>query len=442
MVGVLRWIRLAISPLSIALVMTACTITLGEPRSTEPSASARPSAQPSPSANEPPTASVRAGGRLAVVRDDGVLYTMRPDGSDVVELIAGGDRALSAVQPAWSPDGTRLAWVVSDPAAGPVVGGIAVAGPRGEHPVVSATPFVPYYLSWDPTGTKVAFLGSAGDPNFPVEMGVLEVGPESTEPKPVAGGSPFLYFAWGPDGSTVLAHAGYERLEEIRLNGRSTSVTPRPGLFATPAWSADGRTLVYVERGADDLQRLIADAGDGGKPRTLVEGRGAVSFVLRPDGAAVAYQVLGPGEGDFFDRRPSEPGDGVRVVDLRTGATRRATRIRAMTYWWSPDGERLLTFAPQPEAPNTIPFGWQVWDGTSTSAVQGLHSPTLSVLQDYAPFFTQYAQSTTPWAPDGSAFAFAAESPDGAGRIVVQEVDGEPIVVGEGVYVTWSPAEA
>ena len=308
--------------------------------------------------------------------------------------------------------------------------------------VVSATPFVPYYLSWDPTGTRVALPRLRRRSQLPGRDG--RPGGRARVDRAEAGRrwSPFLYFAWGPDGSTVLAHAGYERLEEIRLNGRSTSVTPRPGLFATPAWSADGRTLVYVERGAGNVQRLIARAGDGGKPRTLVEGRGAVSFVLRPDGAAVAYQVLGPGEGDFFDRRPSEPGDGVRVVDLRTGGHAPGHPDQSDDVLVEPGRRAPPDVRPATRGPGHHPFGWQVWDGRTTSDVQGLHSPTLSVLQDYAPFFTQYAQSSTPWAPDGSAFAFAAESPDGTGRIVVQEVDGEPIVVGEGMYVTWSPTEA
>jgi hypothetical protein len=172
----------------------------------------------------------------------------------------------------------------------------------------------------------------------------------------------------------------------------------------------------------------------------LVEGRGALSFVLRPDGEAVAYQRLGRADDDLYDRRATQPGDGVRVVDVRTGVTRRATSIRAMTFWWSPDGERLLALAPEPEAPGTIPFLWQVWSGGRASEVTGSHSPTIEVLRDYAPFFTQYAQSTTPWAPDGSAFAFAAEGPEGTGQIVVQEVGGDPVAIAPGVFVTWSPS--
>lgn len=432
----LRSLRLA-TLVTVVAALPACTITLGERRSPEPTSSVPASSsaalEPSASGAEP------HGGRLAIVQSDGALYTARSDGSDRTELAEGGDPAVTAAQPAWSPDGSKLAWVIRDASAGPSIGAIAVAGPRGEDLVVSPTPFAPYYLSWDPTGTRVAFLGSSGDPEVPVEMGVLEVGGESGTPRPVAGGSPFFYFAWAPDGRSVLAHAGYDRLEEIALTGRSTTVIDRPGLFPTPAWSADGRTLVYAERGAGGVQRLVAVVGRR-DPRILDEGRGAISFVLSPDGGSVAYQMLGEADSDLFDRRPTQPGDGVRVVDLRSGRTRHATSTRAMTFWWSPDGGRLLALAPRPAAPETIPFLWEVWDGRRSAAVEGHHSPTLEVLRDYAPFFTQYAQSTTPWAPDGSAFAFAAEEPDGGGQIVVQEIDGSPTVIGEGVYVTWSPA--
>lgn len=366
------------------------------------------------------------------------MYTIEADGSERAELITAEGEALTALQPAWSPAGERLAWVISEVRHGAIAGAIVVAGPRGEDPVVTPTPFVPYYLSWSPTGDRVAFLGPGADPEAPVQMGVLDLGSDEPQVRPVAGGEPFLYFAWGPDGRRVLAHAGFDRLEEIDLEGRSTPVTMRPGLFAAPAWSDDGRTLVYAERGPDGVQRLVAVV-DQGPPETLVEGNGALSFVLRPDGRAVAYQMLGERDGDLFDRRPTDPGDGVRVIDLRTGAERRATSIRAMTFWWSPDGQRLLVLGPEPESTGTIPFVWQVWNGRRVFDVAGRHSPTLELLRDYAPFFTQYAHSATPWSPDGSAFAFPVLGPDGSGQIVVQEVGGEPSVIGGGVYVTWSP---
>ncbi|MDQ3210055.1 MAG: hypothetical protein M3Q20_02585 [Actinomycetota bacterium] len=415
--------------------LAACTITLGERRESPLSPVETPNATADPTPGE---RSISAPGRLAVLEADGSLYTTEANGSDRVDLISSQGSALTALQPAWSPEGDRLAWVISQARDGAIAGAIVVAGPRGEDPVISPTPFVPYYLSWSPAGDRVAFLGAGGDPEAPVQMGVLDVSRADAEARAIAGGDPFLYFAWGPDGRRVLAHAGFDRLEEVDLDGRATSVSDRPGLFAAPAWSDDGRTLVYVERGPNGLQRLVA-VSDGASPEVLVEGPGALSFVLRPDGRAVAYQMLDERDSDLFDRRPTEPRDGVRVIDLPSGAERRATSIRALTFWWSPDGKQLLALAPEPGSSGAIPFLWQVWDGGRVIDAEGRHSPTLQVLRDYAPFFTQYAQSATPWAPDGSAFAFPVSSPDGAGLIVVQEVGGDPAAIGPGVYVTWSP---
>jgi hypothetical protein len=422
--------------ISLALpALTACSITLGEPRTDLTTGPA-----PSPTVSPSPGGTAGVGsvlGRLAVLESDGSLYTIEGDGSERTELITAEDGAVIAMQPTWSPGGDRLAWVTRETRSDAIAGAIVVAGPRGEDPVVTPTPFVPYYLSWSPTGDRVAFLGP-GSAEAPVQMGVLELDGDAPQVRPVAGGKPFLYFAWAPDGRRVLAHAGFDRLEEIDLEGRSTPVTARPGLFATPAWSDDGRTLVYAERGPAQAQRLVAVV-DGGRPQTLVEGTGALSFVLRPDGRAVAYQMLGERDSDLFDRRPTEPGDGVRVIDLRTGVERRATLIRAMTFWWSPNGEQLLTLAPEPGSTGAIPFLWQIWNGRRLIEVPGRHSPTLELMRDYAPFFTQYAQSASPWSPDSSAFAFPVLSPDGRGQIVVQEVGGAPSVIGGGVYVTWSP---
>jgi WD40-like Beta Propeller Repeat len=418
------------------VAMTSCTLTFG---SDDGGASVGPSdVAPIPSA--PPAAGRSTSGRLAIVERNGGLYTILPDGSDLVELAPGGNGVVTAVQPTWSPDGRHLAWVLRDGSAGPAGGSIVVAGPRGEDPVATPTPFVPFYLAWDPTGTRVAFLGAGGDPEVPVEMGVLTLDHDIEPPRAIAGGSPFFFFAWGPGGQRIVAHAGVNRLEEIDLAGRTTPVTTKPGLFSTPAWSTVGRTLAYVERGPKGVQRLMVRTG-GSAPRSVAQGRGVLSFVLRPDGRAVAYQLLGPGEGDFSDPTKTGAG-GIRVVDLTSGRTQQATDLRAMTFSWSPDGTRLLALSPLPAASGAIPFSWQVWNGRGSSTLRGVHSPTLEVLRDYAPFFTQYAQNTTPWAPDGSAFAYAEEEADGVGEIVVQRIGGDPVVIGSGVFVTWSSSGA
>ncbi len=403
-------VLVACSVVALAGSIGACTLTFGEPRSTQNPATSRPPAPGSPD-DATAAAPISAPGRLAIVGPGGSLVTMRADGSDRVDV---SQDAGPSSQPTWSPEGDRLAWVVQVTSDDGVSGAIVVAGPRGEEPIVTPTPFLPYYLAWSPTGDRVAFLGAGGDPEAPVEMGVLDLSQDPASARAVAGGDPFFYFVWTPGGRRVLAHAGFDRLEEIGLDGGATSVSDRPGLFAAPAWSRNGArwcTRSAPEAGRSDSSLVV----DGGRPRVLVEGEGALSFVLRPDGGAVAYQLLGEDDGDFYDRRPTQPGEGVRVVDVRTGKTRKATSMRAMTFWWSPDGERLLALAPEPGSSGTIPFVWQVWEGGRATEAEGRHSPTIEVLRDYAPFFTQYAHSATPWAPDGSAFAFPAEAADGTG---------------------------
>ena len=171
-----------------------------------------------------------------------------------------------------------------------------------------------------------------------------------------------------------------------------------------------------------------------------MQGKGAISFVLRPDGEAVAYQMLGRDDDDLFDRRATQPGDGVRVVDVRTGVDAARHLDPRDDVLVEPRRRATAHARARARGAGHDPVPVAGLERGRASEVAGRHSPTIEVLRDYAPFFTQYAQSTTPWAPDGSAFAFPSEGPDGAGQIVVQEVGGDPVVIGPGVFVTWSPS--
>ena len=71
----------------------------------------------------------------------------------------------------------------------------------------------------------------------------------------------------------------------------------------------------------------------------------------------------------------------------------------------------------------------------------GPYQPSQTFGSEYLPFFDQYAQAFTPWAPDGSAFAFAGVI-DGTAGVYVQPADGGPPTrVSDGEFVLWSPPE-
>jgi TolB protein len=426
-----RWPQI-VAVLVFVAAMASCTITIGDPQTPDPSTGA-PTRSSQPSATDTP--SVDAPGRLVVLAADGTLITSRPDGTDRIELYRGDGADAVASQPTWSTDGSRLAWVerVGDSAS------IGTAGPRGEETIRTSVPIVPFYLSWDPTSTKVAFLGAASGSGA-VLAGVLDAGDDSGEftYEPVGTGAPFFYFAWSPDGRAILAHVAADRLDQLALNGGAQPVSTRPGAFATPVWVGD--TRVWVESAGGNRHRLVT-SNAGRKPTVLATMRGAISFVARPDGGAIAFQAVETGEEDVFAPRPGEPDDGVRVVELSSGRVRKATASTALSFWWSPVGGELLVLAPDP-APggSSAEVSWSVWNGAGEGAPLGAHTPTLTMLRDYMPFFTQYAQSSTPWAPDASAFAFAGGTADEGSQIFVQTIGGDAVAVADGEYVAWSPS--
>jgi hypothetical protein len=131
---------------------------------------------------------------------------------------------------------------------------------------------------------------------------------------------------------------------------------------------------------------------------------------------------------------------GVTVLDLETGSSRRVSRDLAAAWYWSPDGSRLAVLEPEYRGDGPILFHWRVWDGEE-DFLTPTFSPALSLLQETTPFFSQYAQSWSMWAPDGAAFAFPIDLPDAPGTIVVQPVEplGRPFALGRGTFVAWSP---
>jgi hypothetical protein len=89
-------------------------------------------------------------------------------------------------------------------------------------------------------------------------------------------------------------------------------------------------------------------------------------------------------------------------------------------------------------ADDPILFRWHVVGGGVDYATEPFGAP-LRDLQTVVPFFTQYAQSGTMWAPDSSAFAYAIDTGQGP-RVVVRpdRPDALGLVVARGDLPFWS----
>jgi TolB protein len=378
--------------LAIASVLMACTT---EPRRDLPNVVISPGTTTSESPTlQPAETTVPIEGRLAVIDGSGSLVSLEPDGSDAV-VLAAGTSSVGLRQPAWSPDGRRLAWVRLEAAGQEVVSTLATSGPKGERPTRAPARFAPFYLSWDPTSSRVAFLGSRR-PSL-IELGLVEVAGGRAGIRSLDAGQPY-YFSWAPTGEEMLVHVGTDRLERLGLDGTRSTVGEVTGAFRAPAWSADGETMVYASLDGDVQRLIVRDVARDVTGDCCLRARSASSSVPTRPGRL-------PGVGGEGGARS--------IIDLKSGKIKRSARARR------PRSSGAGRRAPVPVS-TSMEMPWFRRGRTEVGLRDEAVLPSPTFAQEYLLFFDQYAQSMTLWAPDGSAFAYPGPNEAGEAGIWAQ----------------------
>ena len=200
------------------------------------------------------------------------IYVMNADGSGLREI--ADDPALD-FGPAWSPDGSKIAFVSNRDA--PVDATYANsydiyvtnADGTGEAIRITAQPGVENSLDWSPDGSKLLYVSTAATPAFPNPGGDAEI------------------FAMNPDGSGVVS----------RLTDNTAS-------DSTPDWSPDGKEIVFDSN--RDGKRAIYKMNAVGSGQTKIEYQlpcvydpdpdaggcvGHSAPVWSPDGTKIAFLV-------------------------------------------------------------------------------------------------------------------------------------------------------
>jgi Tol biopolymer transport system component len=354
--------------------------------------------RPAPST---PSPTVATPDRLIVLGDDGNLRSMAPDGTNVVPLTTDAGPDVQIDQPVASPDGASVAWVEIRSGQTSVV----IASRTGQPLQTVPMGIVPFFLQWDPTSTNIAYLGNAAQG---LGMGVIRNAVTAPEDVAIGGGSPF-YLSWSPNGSELLVHVGATQLGVTGVNHQLRRVHDRPGRFQAPIWLADGRT-VYDRVHGTEQQLIVAD----GRARHVLDTfTGSIAFDASPDGSRLAYRIDGSGSRD-----------GLYVQPVGGGKPTLVTHVGAPAFFWSPTGSDLLLLTVTGRGSSRRAV-WRIWSGDRVRTATGPYQPSQTFSSEYLPFFDQYAQAFTPWAPDGSAFV------DG----------GAPVRVSDGEFVLWSPPE-
>ena len=273
--------------------------------------------------------------------------------------------------PAWSPDGKRLAVVVLDR--------IWTMQPDGrEGSELTKAPAVEREPAWSPDGKRIAFAADRGD-GF--DLYIVNSHGGVPERVAVLDGDE-RWPSWTPDGRIVFAYRASETTQwDLFLVDPDASIDKRSPLRLTqspddevqPRVSPDGRRLAFASnRGNDEGDfdiwlmrlsdkntpdesarlRLEAPAGQGaGGPAFRVsrlagyEGHPAWS----PDGTRLAYYAVRDGLGSTWVAGVTS------IIDGATGPSRPipppvlASR-HGGTISWSPDGQTLaIGEIPEPE---------------------------------------------------------------------------------------------
>ena len=217
------------------------------------------------------------------------IWLMRVDGSRPVRLTRS---PLAELTPAWSPDGSRLAFSAS----------------RAEE-----APFDIIVVNADGTGRR----------NLTRTASVSEAAPR-----------------WSPDGKRLVYTT------DSGLSGRvavmDSDGTQRRELVEGewPDWAPDGQRIVYT-RTEDDHQQVWLMNHDGSHQVRITEDGFEASW--SPDGALIAYATSRHGQPTATD--PALWNEEIYVMAPDGARQRRLTNRPGNDHWppaWSPDSTRLL----------------------------------------------------------------------------------------------------
>jgi Tol biopolymer transport system component len=268
---------------------------------------------PTTTTEEPPSTAVIGGGSAIAFASERTgnpqIYYLDLASRTITQLT---DLPNGACQPAWSPDGTQLAYTSPCGSNREAYIGSTIfimdvdpgGGPGDARPLMASLGGGDYDPDWSPEGGRIAFTSQrTGRPQiFTVEVdgqGLLNVNDDLAH-----NWSP----SWSGDGSQLALLTGRGGSEEIWLvpsgGGEEMRFSRSDGKdIAKPDWSPDGSTILF-EKVVGSIPRIVAaPLSEGGVRVVQVCQQGALSLqpmgepAWSPDGNWMAFETW-PGGGD------------------------------------------------------------------------------------------------------------------------------------------------
>ncbi len=256
------------------------------------------------------------------------IYTMNPDGSNATRLTNDGGL------PAWSADGTKLAFVSN--------GEIHVMDADGSNRVqLTSNSVWDHSPAWSPDGSRIAFIRDLPAGEGQILPKIYLMNAEGSNEVQVRSETTFSEESpdWSPDGSKIAfvgvgATLGGSHIYTMNVDGTGlTSLTGKKINSTTknhPDWSPDGSKIVYgkyAQRAGTPYDIMVMNADGTGKTnltRSLAVNE--IQPAFSPNGRKIVFvtdKVLAPGEPQDYNHREiwKMRADGTNLVQLTTNTT-------------------------------------------------------------------------------------------------------------------------
>jgi TolB protein len=294
------------------------------------------------------------------------IYTMKPDGSEVVRLNYSGEPSPDGRQilfakevipgkessvelfvanadgrnprrlthnttydanPAWAPDGKKIAFTCFPNGKASIC---TINSNGGELTHLTNEPLKAGGPLWSPDGTRIAF--SASDDRDAIYVMNAD-GRNQMKLTDVA--TSLFGFAWAPDSKKIAYATDYEGNYEIYVinsdPSHQTNLTRHLGEDTTPRWSPDGKKIAFISN-REGKAALYVMNSDGSEQRKVLNDVPEQEVSWSPNGQRLTFcrKYL-----DYYDLYLVNADDG-NVVRLTSDAANKGGPQ------WSPDGRSIV----------------------------------------------------------------------------------------------------